>query len=87
METDAATMREKMKQITDICHETDNWHFNWFANLLEVYIEGIVTHAKYQLSSGRAEGTVNLIKTIRKKGYGYPDDEYPFLKLFDASRR
>ena len=87
MVTDAADMREKMEQIIDICRETDNRHFNWFANLLEEHIEGIVTHAKYQLSSGRVEGTVNLIKTIRRKGYGYPDDEYLFLKLFDASRR
>ncbi|MBW7569442.1 hypothetical protein J5V48_00830 [Succinivibrio sp. AGMB01872] len=27
------------------------------------------------------------IKTIRTKSYGLPDDEYFFLKLFDASRQ
>ncbi len=27
------------------------------------------------------------IKTIRRHGYGYPDDEYFFLKLFDMSRQ
>ncbi|MCR5088203.1 MAG: transposase, partial [Oscillospiraceae bacterium] len=26
------------------------------------------------------------IKTLRRHAYGYPDDEYFFLKLFDASR-
>ena len=40
----------------------------------------------------RAEGTFvcdgfNKIKTLRRQGYGYPDDEYFFLKLFDMSRR
>jgi len=27
------------------------------------------------------------IKTLRRHGYGYPDDDYFFLKLFDASRK
>jgi hypothetical protein len=27
------------------------------------------------------------IKTLRRQGYGYPDDDYFFLKLFDASRK
>lgn len=27
------------------------------------------------------------IKTLRRQRYGYPDDDYFFLKLFDASRK
>lgn len=38
-------------------------------------------------SSGRLEGTNNMIKAVRRQAYGYRDDEYFFLKLFDASRR
>ncbi|MCI6906410.1 MAG: transposase, partial [Succinatimonas sp.] len=33
------------------------------------------------------EGTNNLIKSIRRNGYGYPDDDYFFLKVYDQSRR
>ena len=33
------------------------------------------------------EGINNKIKTLRRQGYGYPDDEYFFLKIIDASRR
>ena len=33
------------------------------------------------------EGINQKIKTIRKKIYGLPDDEYFFLKLFDVSRQ
>ena len=50
------------------------------------HIDGIVTFAKYNLSSGKIEGFNNKIKTIRRAGYGYPDDEYFFLKIMDASR-
>ena len=27
------------------------------------------------------------VQTLRRHGYGYPDDEYFFLKLFDMSRQ
>jgi hypothetical protein len=29
----------------------------------------------------------NKIKTIRRQDYGYPDDEYFFLKIIDGSRK
>lgn len=38
------------------------------------------------MSSGKIEGINNKIKTLRRQGYGYPDDDYFFLKLFDLSR-
>lgn len=28
-----------------------------------------------------------MIKTLRRKSYGYDDDDYFFLKIIDASRR
>ncbi|MFA7087276.1 MAG: transposase, partial [Aliarcobacter sp.] len=39
------------------------------------------------ISAGKIEGVNNRIKTLRRQGYGYPDDDYFFLKLFDASRK
>ena len=33
------------------------------------------------------EGINNMIKTIRRTGYGYPDDDYFFLKIMDQSRK
>jgi len=50
-------------------------------------MERIVAYARHHISSGRVEGTNCTIKTLRRAGYGYPDDEYFFLKIFDASRR
>lgn len=84
---DECRMADEIIDIIDICRETRNTHFRWFANLLENHFEGIIAHATYQLSSSKVEGTNNLIKTVRRQAYGYPDDDYFFLKVFDASRR
>ena len=80
-------MAKEMTDIIDICNSTKNKHFAWLARLLENHFEGIIAHATFRVSSGKVEGTNNMIKTIRRQGDGYPDDDYFFLKVFDASRR
>lgn len=84
---DEKEMRGLVQNIIDSCNETENKHFIKFARLLENHFEGIVSHATLVYSSGKIEGTNNMIKTLRRQAYGYRDDEYFFLKLFDASRR
>jgi transposase len=84
---DEAIMAEDIISIMDMCKATDNLHFKWFANLLSTHFEGIIAHATYDISAAKIEGINNKIKTLRRQGYGYPDDEYFFLKLFDMSRR
>lgn len=79
-------MSEDITKIIDICNATKNKHFKWFANLLYNHFEGIIAHATYHISAGKIEGINNKIKTLRRQGYGYPDDEYFFLKLIDMSR-
>ncbi len=91
--SDAYTMKDEIEmsnsiiEIIDICNETKNQHFIWFANLLENHFEGITAHASLTFSSGKVEGINNMIKTIRRTGYGYPDDDYFFLKIMDQSRK
>ncbi len=80
-------MRDAMAQVVDTCRGTGDRHFEWFARLVEGHMDGIVAHARHRISSGKVEGTNQMIKTLRRAGYGYPDDEYFFLKIFDASRR
>ena len=80
-------MADEISEIIDLCRETKNIHFLWFARLLDNHFEGIIAHATYHVSSGKVEGTNNLIKTLRRQAYGLPDDDYFFLKVFDASRR
>lgn len=85
--TDETKMSDAIAEIVYLCNETGNEHFKWFANLLYKHHDGVAAHAKYWITSGKIEGTNNKIKTIRRMGYGYPDDDYFFLKVFDISRQ
>ncbi len=85
--TDECLMAEDISGIMDICQATKNPHLLWFGRLLSNHFEGIIAHATYNISAAKIEGINNKIKTLRRQGYGYPDDEYFFLKLFDMSRR
>jgi transposase len=49
-------------------------------------MQGIISHARYNISSGMVEGFNNKIKTMRRKAYGFNDDEYIFLKIIDISK-
>ena len=86
-QTDEARMAEKIIDIMDICEASCNKHLLWFRKLIDTHFEGIIAHATYKLSAGKIEGINQKIKTLRRHGYGYPDDEYFFLKLFDMSRQ
>jgi len=85
--TDEAEMAQEITEIMDMCIQSKNRHLKWFYHLLDSHFEGIIAHATYRISSGKVEGTNQMIKNVRRQGYGYPDDEYFFLKLFDASRK
>ena len=78
-------MEMEIDEIISICQESHNRHLIWFGKFLKRHIDGIISHASYSISTGKIEGINNKIKTLRRQGYGYPDDEYFFLKIIDAS--
>ena len=85
--TDEAKMADAIIDIIDICKATGNKHLLWFGKLLDTHFEGVIAHATYIISSGKIEGINQKINTLRRHGYGYPDDEYFFLKIMDMSRK
>ena len=85
--TDEIKMAKEIGNIMEICQATNNKHFIWFSQLLNNHFEGIIAHATYKISSDKIEGINPKIKTLRRHGYGYPDDEYFFLKIIDVSRK
>jgi len=66
--TDADAMRAAMERIVDTCRGTKDRHFARVARLVEGHMEGIVAHARHHISSGRVEGTNQMIKTLRRAG-------------------
>nr|WP_296264907.1 ISL3 family transposase [uncultured Merdimonas sp.] len=84
---DECQMSKDIISIIDTCKATGNKHMLWFARLLDSHFEGIIAHATYHITSSKIEGINNKIKTLRRQGYGYLDDEYFFLKLLDMSRQ
>ena len=78
-------MRQQIKELSDFCWGTENKHFRWFSRLLTGHIEGIVSFADFRVTNSKLEDINQKIKTIRRKSYGLPDDEYLFLKLIDAT--
>lgn len=85
--SDETKMAEAIIVVIDTCMATGNNHFKWFGKLLDDHFEGIIAHTIYKISTGKIEGINQKIKTLRRHGYGYPDDEYFFLKIMDASRK
>lgn len=85
--TDKARMADDITWIMDTCTASGNSHLQWFGRLLGNHFEGIIAHATYRISSGRMEGINNKIKVLRRQAYGLPNDDYFFLRLFDASRK
>ena len=80
-------MKRRINSIITLCEDTENKHFLWFSKLLRDHYDGIINHAVFKISTGKVEGTNQMIKTLRRKSYGIPDDEYFFLKIMDASRK
>lgn len=52
-----------------------------FAKALRKFLAGIIAHSQYAIHTSVIEGINNKIKVIKRRGYGYRDDEYFFLKL------
>lgn len=49
-----------------------------FAELKEKRIDGLVAHAKHNITTGKLEGFNNKIKVAKRIGYGYRDEDYFF---------
>lgn len=54
---------------------------NRFAQRLQGYLHGIVSRCRHRLNTSVVEGINNTIKVIKRKAYGYRDEEYFFLKI------
>ncbi|KDD20149.1 transposase, ISL3 family, partial [Bordetella bronchiseptica MBORD785] len=54
---------------------------NTFAQRLKGYLHGILARCRHPLNTSIVEGINNTIKVIKRRAYGYRDQEYFFLKI------
>jgi transposase len=52
-----------------------------FAQRLQGYLHGILSRCRHPLNTSVVEGINNTIKVIKRRAYGYRDEEYFFLKI------
>lgn len=52
-----------------------------FARKLKSYLHGILSRCRHPLNTSIVEGINNTIKVIKRRAYGYRDQEYFFLKI------
>lgn len=51
------------------------------------HYEGLLNYFDHHISNGPLEGTNNKIKVLKRTGYGYRDDEYFILLLYDLHEK
>jgi len=57
-----------------------------FADTLIKHKNGIFNYYDYKISSGPMEGMNNKIKVLKRKSYGFRDNEFFKLCIFEVSR-
>ena len=55
-----------------------------FAQHLRPYLHGILARCQHPFNTSVLEGINNTIKVVKRRAYGYRDQEYLFLKILAA---
>ncbi len=67
-----------------MAEELDQPALNRFVKRLRFFEYGILNHCDYSIGTSKLEGVNNKIKLIKRKAYGYHDDNYFALKVKQA---
>jgi transposase len=62
-------------------------HLANVARTLLRYSEGLLNYFKHKISNGKAEGINNKIKVLKRQAYGFRDQEYFKLKLYNLHKQ
>lgn len=57
------------------------------ARTLLRYYEGLLSYFDHRIDNGKAEGINNKIKVLKRQAYGFHDQEYFTLKLYNLHRK
>lgn len=57
------------------------------ARTLLYHFEGLLTYFEHKIDNGKAEGINNKIKVLKRNAYGYRDQEYFKLRLYNLHKK
>jgi transposase len=67
------------------CKQSRLEPFIKLAKRLVRWSHGIFSYFEYRITNGVAEGINNKIKVLKRRSYGFHDDQYFFLKILNAT--
>lgn len=74
-----------LKQWTRRCQRSGLEGFLKLGRRLNRWKEGILAYFEHRITNGIAEGINNKIKVLKRRSYGFHDEEYFFLKILNAT--
>ena len=66
------------------CRESRLDPFIKLAKRIKRWSAGILSYFDHRITNGVAEGINNKIKVLKRRSYGFRDEEYFFLKIINA---
>lgn len=75
--------------LEDWCCRAAQTGIRWFQSLAKTLLghrSGILSWFTHRINSGRMEGINNKIRTLTRSAYGYRDESFFFLKLYNLHR-
>ena len=57
------------------------------ARTLIAHFEGLLSYFEHKIDNGKAEGINNKIKVLKRQAYGYRDQEYFKLRLYNLHKK
>ena len=82
--SDQQKIKKTLDAWCDMAMQIDHFAVNHFVKTLRFFEYGILNHADYPIGTSTLEGINNKIKVIKRKAYGFHDDQYFILKVKQA---
>ncbi len=76
--------KKMLDQWCTLAEQVEHPHMRRFIGRLRFFEYGILNHCDYPIGTSRLEGVNNKIKVIKRKAYGFHDQEYFALKVKQA---
>lgn len=83
--TDREVAEQFLKEWTERCQESGLSPFKKLAKRLLRWSQGILAYFEHRITNAVSEGLNNKIKVLKRRSYGFRDEDYFFLKILNIT--